>query len=38
MVGGWFYTYATESIKVNGKSLKDAAKQLTKEVFDYAFK
>ncbi|WAM34809.1 hypothetical protein [Caldicellulosiruptor morganii] len=38
LAGGLFYTYMTESYKVNGKSLKDAAKQLTKEVFDYAFR
>jgi len=32
---GFAYTFATESFKINGKSLKDAAKQLTKKVFDH---
>jgi len=32
---GIAFTFATESVKVNGKSLKDAAKQLTKNIFEH---
>jgi gas vesicle protein len=35
VVGGLGYTFFTESFEVNGKSLKDAVKQITKKAFDH---
>lgn len=35
VVVGLGYTFFTESFEVNGKSLKDAVKQITKKAFDH---